>query len=226
MVLGVWLVACGPEPIQFVEPFDGSSGVLPQDPLVVHLDERYPEGEPVPDDVIEVVDLEDGGRVAGSTAFVDGAVVFVPDLPWTVGDRYAWAVSAPLPRPRAPLIELPPGLAGEASFRVGGERALLDASIADGELCLLFSDDVDDIPRLRLGDLELVDPRTEARDLELPGRRAPGTARCLALPDGVASEPGVALVRAWDREGATTAAPLSDTPLAERWRARHRWVEP
>jgi hypothetical protein len=221
-----WLAACTQQTEQFVEPFDGSSRVLPGDPLVVHLSAKYPEGEALPDDLIVVVDLLSGGVVDGTTTFRDGAVSFEPDSPWQTGGRYGWAVSAPLPATRGPLLEVPPALVGEASFRVGGERELLEATLEGGKVCLLFSDLVEGVPRLAIGAREWIEPPSREGEVTLPGSpEQPGAPRCLEL-EGVGNDDVGSLVRVWSASGVTSSAVLRSETLEVAWQARHRWVQP
>lgn len=218
-----WLLGCTPPEPRFVEPFDGSSAVDPSTPLRVVMEGvAYPDGEPVPDDLITVVDLDDGGEVPGVATFVDGAVAFVPDEPWRDGGVFGWAVEPPAPRARGPLLDVPLALSGEASFRVGGPASLLDAVLDDGALCLLFSEPLPFVAALEVAG-EAVGPLDgEARDLSLPGgvQSAPYAARCV----DVDARPGD-LVRYTADDGSTSAAFVVAEPLAARWKARHRWTE-
>jgi hypothetical protein len=217
----LWLLACNPPPQLFVEPFDGSSAVAITDPLTVHLDTRYPEGEPVPDDVLTVVDLDGGGFVEGTTTFVDGDVVFEPTSPWSLGGRYGWAVAQPLPSTRGPLLQVPPELVGESSFRVGGAPELLDAAVEGDALCLLFSGPVDTLPQLEIDGEAFAELESEPHLLRLPGASSDAHGRCVELPARLGD-----LVRYTDAQGETSAATVAEGTLTDAWKARHRWSLP
>lgn len=215
----IWLLACRTESPAYVAPYDGASSVNPGDPLRAVFDGgAYPEGEPVPDDVIVVVDLDDGGAVRGEARVEDGAVVFLPDEPWREGGAYGWAVTAPAPVARRPLLDVPLDLEGEASFRVGGSAALLDAAIEGGRLCLLFSAPLPWIGAIEVDGEPLDD--LDGEPLALPAPRPPGDspARCVPALARVGD-----VVRYTGPDGSTSAARVSSRPLGDRWRERHRW---
>jgi hypothetical protein len=220
----LWLIGCEAPEHRFVEPFDGSSAVRVDDPLQVVLEGAdYPEGEPVPDDAISVVDLDRGGDVPGTLVYADDRVVFAPDEPWRDGGAYGWVVATPAPRARAPLLDVPSGLEGEATFRVGGGITLLDAAIEDGELCLLFSQSIRYVAALTVDGVELGAVDSTPRPVSLPSDLASTdhSGRCVAVDAKVGD-----LVRYTAPDGVPSAVRVGSESLAARWKARHRWMEP
>lgn len=204
------LCACAPlpgesPPAAFIAPLDGQTAVpAGLDLLVSTRGIDLPEDYPLSDDVIRVVDLDDGGLIRG-TVLRDGAELrFRAAGGWEPGHRYLWSVSEPPSAAREPTLELPDEVLGDASFEAGTGRAVLDAGVdGSGQLCLLLSLWLD-VPPTDLA-LELdgapVDPTWYLRDEW-------ATARAAHLLPG---DPGVSLACA------TELAPRRGQGLRVAW---------
>jgi hypothetical protein len=185
----------GPGPT-FIAPLDGQTGVPLNAPLQLRVERLgNPQGYPLPEELIRVVDLESGGFVPGRLVARGPDVLFVPIDPWRPGASYAWVVSQPAHRARQPELRVPPEVLGEAVFHTASGPALLEAVLDDGELCLLLSEPADALPwatitvggePLDLGPPTVVDPLRDIPELELLDEDPGAGALCFAAPAGVA----------------------------------------
>lgn len=136
------LFACNGGPSDrdlFVSPADGQSDVGVFQPLVVLGDVGYPASAPVPQ-VIEVLSLEDGGFVAGTTVRRGDGLAFEPDAPWAADHSYLWSVVEPLDEVRQPGLDLPDQLLGARVFHTDNRITPLAATVLpSGELCVVTS---------------------------------------------------------------------------------------
>ena len=133
--------AQAPSPGGAIAPLDGQTRVpVDQDLLVLAPGLVAPGDTPLPADLIEVVDLDAGGFVAGEVRREGDLVRFTPNQEWRFGVEYLWVVQQPLPEARRVGLELPQHLTGEALFRAGSGSTVLDAGVdEDGSVCLLLS---------------------------------------------------------------------------------------
>jgi hypothetical protein len=224
------LGSCSVEELaRFVTPWDGQAAVPLDEPLVVRLPELdFPPDEPVPTDLVQVVDLEDGGFVAGTLTRAGRDVVFRPDAPWSPERAYAWTVARPVARARQPVFEVADEVLGEAIFTTAPIVALLDAALDDGRLCLLFGTAPDPLLDLTVGDEVHPAVGWESWDLGSDlfdglDEAHPATAACLSQE--VAAEVGQA-VRFTDADGASSQVIVRSDSLVDALAQRHRWSLP
>jgi hypothetical protein len=228
-VAGVLAAAgCGGPEVDtfFVAPPSGTTHVPIDAPLQVRLDEiAWPDGEPIPPDLVQVVDLVDGGFVDGELSWSGRDVLFEPELGWRAGHRYAWTVQEPVPRARQPVMRIPDGVTGEAIFDTASQVEALDAVRDEDRLCLLFSQ--------RFAPVAL--------DLTLDGAWTPGLpvevmdvvlteVEAVPLPDGalgavctVDPAPDVTTVRWISPTDTPYALEVAPGTLTDALLARHRW---
>lgn len=131
----------------FVAPLDGQSAVPVDMPLLVragNLD--LPPDYPLPDNFVRVVDLIDGGLVAGLVERNGGDVIFRPESDWKPDHRYAWTLDDVLAVPHSAEFSLPDHLLGTGVFDTSASLFLLDAAKHPEEnaVCLVFSRPVDE----------------------------------------------------------------------------------
>ena len=99
----------------YIAPLDGQTAVATDLPLFVEIgDISMPPDLPIPEDFIRVVDLVDGGTVAGELVRDDTRVDFVPSVPWSeAGTR---GVCCRLSVTLGPQFQFPAHLLGTAVF--------------------------------------------------------------------------------------------------------------
>ena len=121
-------------------PADGQTAYPLDLPIAVRgAIARYPEGHPVPD-VVQVIDLDVGDAVAGTSEWFGDELIFTPDEPWREDADYLWTLRDPLDESRQPEFEIDPILQGEALFSTGVGLEVLNAGwAATGEICILTS---------------------------------------------------------------------------------------
>lgn len=136
------LAACTDEPsfeASFITPADGQTNVAPFQILRVHGNAaKIPDDFPLPD-LVEVLDLDRGGRVQGSVSSSDGQIRFTPDQAWLRGE-YLWTVRQPLDDARMPEFDIDPAMLGSASFSTLDQLRVIHAAWSpSGSLCVLLS---------------------------------------------------------------------------------------
>ena len=126
----------------YIAPLDGQTAVATDLPLFVEIgDISMPPDLPIPEDFIRVVDLVDGGTVAGELVRDDTRVYFEPSEPWSENGRYAWSV-LPLERhPHGPQFQFPAHLLGTAVFDTRDTLELLATGfdVLENRTCMIFS---------------------------------------------------------------------------------------
>ena len=138
------LLGCSEDPLNprgQIAPLDGQTKVaLDQDLILVAPGLQAPSDASLPDDLIQVIDLEAGGFVTGDLTLDGDTIHFTPAAPWRQGVDYLWTVQQPLPEARRTQVALPTRLLGDATFRAGNGSAVLDAGVnTEGHVCLLLS---------------------------------------------------------------------------------------
>lgn len=147
-VLALLLAACsGPasEEVGWIAPFDGQTNFHPEQDLVVSLrNVVLPEGYPL-SELIQVMDMLDGGRVPGHIEQTDEAIRFVPEYPWEADRRCGWTIYNPLEEAHGPEVHLA-GIEGTQVFEVSDNIHALEATVGevDGQVCLLLSRPVEE----------------------------------------------------------------------------------
>jgi hypothetical protein len=135
------LIACNPSadgPFRLA-PADGQSDVAAFAELRVQGDFRFPDDQPLPE-VMAVVDLEDGGLVAGRTRVEPDGLVFVPDGPWPPDRSFAWSIRPAPDEVRRPSLAIPSAIQGTTVFHTDNRLEPLAATVpATEELCLVVS---------------------------------------------------------------------------------------
>lgn len=138
------LAACPPTTSKGIFPFDGHTAV-PSDQILIAYDgaTEIPPGYPV-SGLIRVVDLEDGGFIAGKVMIDGPDLTFIPDGPWPDGHRIAWTVGDDSHAPHGPELPVPSGLVGTAVFSTADAPEVVAVTAGDaGEACLVFSQAID-----------------------------------------------------------------------------------
>lgn len=187
------LLACNGTPDERdlrIAPADGQSDVGAFQPLVVLGDVGFPAEAPVPQ-VIEVIDLVEGGFVSGVTVRQGDGLAFVADEPWPPDRSFLWTLAQPLDEVRRPEIELPAAVLGSAVFRTDNRFDVLAATVpATDELCLVASRPV------LSADLATLDLASGGEALAVGSVRylEPSQLTGVELPDGDAGLGGVCLV--------------------------------
>ena len=145
------LGACDPPDddagLGFIAPLDGQSNVATNADLLVRtggLD--VPEKYALPQNFIQVVNLSDGGFVAGEVVRDGDDILFLPAKAWQPDTRYVWSLSQIPQLPRAPEIRIPEHLTGEAVFDTAPVLEVLDIVLEEVDdlamPCALFSREI------------------------------------------------------------------------------------
>lgn len=124
----------------WVAPLAGQTGIPSGMPLVVHTGPLDVPPDYALPDLVRVVDLADGGFVAGRVAVEAEAVRFIPDGGWAADRDYAWVFDAVEGLPHGPSLNLPEF--GEEPPRFStAQRLDFLASVRDdeGRICLITS---------------------------------------------------------------------------------------
>ena len=157
--------------VGFVSPFDGQTDWPPEAALQIHLPEpALPKGQPTPQDLVRVVDLDQGGFVVGELVHDGNDLWFFPDEPFIAGHRFAWQIDVASIQAREPELHIPASIGGEGVFATHPQVDVLDVvHPGSGELCVLFSR----TPRASDQILVAVDgvptDMSEAREVTVPG---------------------------------------------------------
>lgn len=126
----------------YIAPLDGQSAVAADLRLMLEIgDISMPEDLPIPEDLIRVIDLNEGGDVVGELRREGTRVYFEPVEPWEDGGRYAWSV-LPLERhPHGPQFRFPQHLLGTAVFHTSDSIEMLASGLDSLEerTCMVFS---------------------------------------------------------------------------------------
>jgi hypothetical protein len=123
----------------YIAPFVGQTGVALDTPLFV----RHGASE-IPLDYhtqapVRVVDLDQGGFVAGSVDFDGDDLSFTPDGGWAEGRRYAWTVDPMYGVAHGPLLGVNDNVDGTGAFTAGYDPTVLGAGLFQDGVCLLLS---------------------------------------------------------------------------------------
>jgi len=237
VALAALLVACAPDPgpaASWVEPMDGATGWLDAAPLrvVTPTLDVPPDYELEPS--LRVVDLADGGYVAGTFAAEADGASFTPDEPWQPNRRYAWTLDVPSSLPHGPEWSVPEVLPGTAVFDTDPAIEVLGASTDDGgRVCVVLS---------AMAPAETVDVEWTLNDMGPPvpdtltvlpvdewagemlewGLHPAIDVACLSL---VFVSPGDRF-RFWVGDSGPYLAEISEEPLGELVAARYRFATP
>lgn len=116
----------------FIGPMDGQTHVAKDQALLVStggLD--LPEKYAIPQSFIRVVNLADGGFVAGDVVREGDDILFLPTKAWKANTRYAWSTNQIPALPRSPEYQFPKALIGEAVFDTSSGMDVLDMMLDD-----------------------------------------------------------------------------------------------
>lgn len=190
------LTACPPTSSKGIFPFDGHTAVGARQSLVAYDGAtEIPPGYPLPR-LITVVDLEDGGFIAGQVVADGLDLTFVPDEPWPAGHRIAWTVGDDKHAPHGPELPVPAALAGTAVFSTADAPEVVAVTTGDNsEACLVFSQAIDPAAagvRISVDDAS-VEPASWSQDTSWDSH-PDGTDMWCAVGVQVAPQAGV---RAW-----------------------------
>ncbi|MCO4743638.1 MAG: hypothetical protein KC912_02540 [Proteobacteria bacterium] len=217
----------------WIAPFDGQTAFSPDQDLVVSM-----RGVAVPDDyplndLIQVMDLLDGGRVPGEVTLTGDTVRFSPDAPWESDRRCGWTVYDPLEIAHGPEVHLPDGTEGTAVFEVSDNIHVLDATVGevDGSVCLLLSRPSEDALELdvwvQAAEYSLTaEVQPDSReDYALADTDAGAGVRCFESPEALAAGDAIRLQIAGTGDLFTQGPwrlELSEAPIVELLAARRR----
>jgi hypothetical protein len=217
----------------FVSPLAGQTGVPSDMELLV----RGGAVEIPPDyavgDVIRVVDLEDGGFVAGQVLMEGWDLRFVPEEPWADGRRYAWTVDPAGHVPHGPELPIPANLVGTSAFGTSEAIDLLGSTLDDDQrACLVASHPLEEAGEVRItaNDVEVEDVTLEElREIEW----VPGFARdpsdpyvqvwCVNSATPIAAG---AVLRVWWGEQGPWSLTVREIPVEDLVIELHRGVLP
>lgn len=167
LILALTTVACdgGGAPVQsYIAPVAGQTGIPVDLALLVrNAAQEIPPDYPI-DDAIRVVDLDQGGFVAGVVE-IDGVdLLFTPDEAWAEGRRYAWTIDPVAHVPHGPELPLPENLVGTQAFGTSESVDVLASAIADdGQPCVVLSRPIPDMQtrgiRVTINDVEIEEAR-------------------------------------------------------------------
>jgi hypothetical protein len=132
----------------FIGPMDGQTHVSKDQALLVStggLD--LPAKYAIPQSFIRVVNLVDGGFVAGDVVREGDDILFLPERSWKANTRYAWSTNQIPALPRSPEYQFPKALIGEAVFDTSSTMDVLDVVLDDtrdevGQPCALLSREI------------------------------------------------------------------------------------
>lgn len=154
--------AASDDPVEhFVVPFDGQTAVALDAPLRVQAaDLEVPPDYPV-GELVSVVDLLDGGFVAGSLSNDAADLLFTPDRGWRQDRRYAWTVRVPDDVPHGPHFSAPEDVLVSSVFDTTDRVDVLAAGLTpSGTPCVILSEAPagDFVPdRVTLDDVDVED---------------------------------------------------------------------
>jgi len=236
VVAATMLTACQSEVVTFIAPLDGQSSVSPSAPLQIRTGGiGYPDGYPLPPDLVRVVQTESGERIAGTiTTEPNGEAVdllFWPDEEWERDQHFTWTITVPPQRAREPQIRIPDALTGEATFLTRFVVNLLEATLEDdGRVCLLLSQRVVLVPFVSVslggtkvhGTVRTVSLTQTVEGLSLAPGDAGGGALCIETD--LVAPPGTP-VEVQPIFGGPQAVPLFDGTLRDAIIARHHFEE-
>lgn len=157
------LAACAEDaPVEsYVTPALGQTGVNRTAPLVVRAAELDVPPDYPTTELVRVIDLFDGGFVAGEVRVTETTITFEPASAWSANRRYLWIVAPPDAVPHGPELPLPEELAGENPFETDSRLNPLAVGRDDNDrLCFVMSRPVDPerdlgVPTVFVGDEEL-----------------------------------------------------------------------
>ena len=142
LLISVFAACATDDPgVGFVSPFDGQTDWPHEAPLQLRLTgDSLPEGYPTPQDLVRVVDLDDGGFVPGSLSHDGVDLWFYPDQPFAADHDFVAHIDPASLDNREPELDGMVGLDGETVFSTASRLDALDAVVdAAGVLCVLWS---------------------------------------------------------------------------------------